>query len=151
MIRNQHRTWLGMGGILVVGSTLTLWHGIPGLLAAVVVALSWYVLPAVYAFTIGQFAFVAVVPESGQRILQTMLVEAGLIGILIEPVMNEHPRLAVLTGVGITVSVSLFWAVAEWLQPLWKTVGVLTVGLTLLAYGLHRYERLELGVIMEAT
>jgi len=151
MIQKHTHTWLGAVGTLVAASTVTYWYGGIGVLTGLGIALSWYTLPSVYAFTIGQFALTAVAAGSGTPPLQLGLLEAGLLGILVEPAIYEgrQLRLVVLTGLGISVVMSLVWGLAEWIQPLWKTVVALTVSVALVAYGLHRYEQLELGLVTE--
>ncbi|UPV98953.1 hypothetical protein M0R88_10480 [Halorussus gelatinilyticus] len=150
--RKQGRTWLGAVGALVALGALTVLHGVLGFVGGVAIGLSWYMLPSVYAFTIGQFVVIAVIPGNGTSLVQVWLLELGLISILVEPGVTQKQQLrkTVLIGLGISLGVSLVWEIVDGVRPLWQSVLVLAVIFMTLTYGLHRYEQLELGLIEEA-
>lgn len=149
MIRQQTQTWLGAIGTVVTVSAFTVSSGIFGFVLGTTIALSWYALPPMYAFTIGQFALVAIAPRST---VVLGLLEGGLVVILVEPALhyNRALRTLVLAGGVISFVASIVWVALEWLQPQWKTVVVLTIAFTVVTYGLHRYERLTVGELAEA-
>lgn len=139
--------WFGRLSICVTVLGLTLGGGGVGLLVGCLVVGSWYLFPAMYAFTVGQFALVAVGP--GLRTpVSVGLVEAGLLGILLAPLTHTD------TGRGLVVIASSFtgvligsWYLTQWLPRLWHAVGVLVSSGALLAYGLHRYEQVALNLV----
>lgn len=144
------RTRLGTIAILLTVGTFTVANGAFGLAVGSAVALTWYRLPSVYAYTIGQFALGAVSPNS---VVVLGLLEVGLSAILLEPALRaERPgwQIAAL-GLVLGFVATVAWQVIDHVQPLWTGVAVFVLCFTGVAYGLHRYERLALGLITEST
>jgi hypothetical protein len=147
---NTTRTRIGAFGTIFVASAFAIAGGLPGLLAAVVVGVSWYALPSIVVFTIGQFALGALVsPE--QTPLLLLIAEGGLLGIL-SGATAETNRSAQSTAF-VVGCIALFavgsWASYHWLDSIWRTTAVLAVAVTVGAYGLHRYERIALGLVTD--
>lgn len=150
LTRETPRTWGGGLGILVAGIGLTFLGGMPGLVAACLTAAGWWILPAQYAFTIGHFALAALLPEMGNpEIGVVAIVEAGLILLLADALDATERQGQLVAGAvgGISVTVVVVWASAQWVPALWlRGFGLLAVG-ALVGYWMHRYERTALGVL----
>lgn len=148
MIGQQPRTWLGASCVILIASGFIAVNGVFGFLISATIALGWYMLPSMYAFAIGQFALLTITPAN-TAILG--LLEASVVGILLEPALHHEKslRVLVLTGGAISFVASIVQVTLGWLDPLWKTVVLFALGFAVVAYGLHRYERLTVGSLDE--
>lgn len=141
------RTWPGALGTLLAASALAVTGGASGLLAGAAVAASWYVLPTPAAFAVGQFALVAVAADAGP--LALVVAEGGLLGLLAGSTLDadRSARLVALAVGGVALLAASGWASYRWLGAAPQAAAVLAVGFALGAYGLHRYERVALGLV----
>ena len=130
---------------LVAAGAFVGFAGAPGVLAALAVLAAWYAFDEVYAFAVGQVGVVAFLGDASPVALG--VAEAGLFGLLLVP-------LTASVGVGRTVAVAVgwtavgglaAWASAERTVGLPVAAGALLAATALAAFGLHRYQRVELG------
>lgn len=136
----------GIVGVLFVLVAFELVAGLTGALMGAIVAVAWYLLPSPYAVAIGMVGFAALLPSPPAPI--TVIVGAGgFLLILIDPGRHtDHvfPFVASLLVVAVLFGGSA-GMVGLWLEP-W-IVGLLVIGLLgMVAYTLHRYERVVLGI-----
>ncbi|AFO59084.1 MULTISPECIES: hypothetical protein [unclassified Natrinema] len=118
-----------------------------GALAGIATALVGYLLGIPYALAAGHVALVVSFPD-GIDPLPFVIVEATFIAVLLAPIAwTESPGR--ITLVAITSALTL--AGAAWLvvdsQPIYMAAATVIVLLTSASYGLHRLERVRLGLV----
>lgn len=144
--------WLVTGATCLVLLAVGLLHGTAALLAAVVgsvaVGVARRLLDGLSAFAIGQVTFVAV-SGSTPPPLPLIVGEGVLFGLLLTAVpQTPHHRRDMLTTLLFALGLGgIGWlALGTW-NRLWAASGaVIGIG-GLIAYLLHRYEQVQLGVI----
>lgn len=143
-----------LGGLGVVAATvgLVLAGGVWGVLAGFAVALAWYVLPATYAFAVGQILVVAVL-SAEVPLVATVIGEAGLLAVLAGSLTttDEPARTVAALAVATLALGAVGWGVLRSGRPLWIVAVAIAVVATTTAYGLHRYERVRLGLVEDDT
>jgi len=144
--------WLGLATLALAGAGFVLLADLRGAIAAVVLGVAWYALPAPYAVAVGHLLLVALLPpESGIEAIQVVglvPVEAGLLGLLATaaPRIDAPARFAVALVVATAVLVGVA-ALGFLAGGVPGAAAALAVVAGVLGYGLHRYERLRLGLI----
>lgn len=148
------RRRLALDGLAIAGATAALWYvlGPIGLGVAGVVAVTLVVVSPVYAFAVGQLLFVLLaaalygeVPATG-----VLVAEAGLAAILVAALLDHWPRWSAAVAVGVFAVAAVGFGSASALEPLWHGAAVVAVIYAGLAYTLHRYELVSLGLVGEA-
>ena len=125
--------------------------GVQGVLAGVAGGLAllvaWYALDPPYAFSVGIIALAATV---GARPFETIaaVTAAILLLLLVVPdATTSRNRRRALAAIGFMVVLAVVaWSAQTAWDATWATAGVLAGIATLIAYGLHRYEQVQLGV-----
>ena len=146
------RSWFGGPGVAVTTVALGYAAGPWGVAAGIATAVAWYRLTDVYAFAVGQLLAVATL-SGAAPIWPVAAAELGLLGVLVGSVAGVDRPGRPLAVFGLATL--LFWAIAWGLirtgRPLWSAAGLVAVVAATAAYGLHRYELVELGLLEEAT
>lgn len=140
------RTWLGALGTSIVVLAFALSSPILGLMIGGVIAVGWWFLPSMSAFVIGQFALVALLPTTSDLLI-LVSAEVGLIGILVEStVKTPRPGRVLLIAIcTIGIATTLGWAGYQRFATIVGVTGFLLGGGAVLAYWIHRYERVTLS------
>lgn len=138
-----------IGGLGVAVATVALWAaaGLPGLAAGLLTLLSWALGPATLAFAVGQVLAVPLLGTPGVASLAA--VQVGLLAILAGPLTatdRPHSTLAAFAAV-TAVLWGTAWLVRRSGEPPWIGAVALAVAAVTLAYGVHRYERVRLGLV----
>jgi|GEM_PF-5148465 len=135
-------------GALVTTAVAVFTTGPLGVLIAVGVGSALYLISAPAAFATGQIILSALYPAAGPLSL-LVLAEIGLFGVLFSTTVSHHApgRLAVSSLVaGIVIGVT-GWFVLRTGTALWIVASLFVVGTAVGTYGLHRYERVTLGLV----
>ncbi|WP_458190820.1 hypothetical protein [Haladaptatus sp. NG-WS-4] len=149
---SESKTWLDGAGALLVAIVYTVATGLPGLIAGGMLILMWYLLPTLYTFAFGQL-LVAALFADGVALRYLIPLEPGLISVLVGPLLTlERPywRLRMTVGVAILLGIGIVY-IYQWLGEYWQAIGILTVVFALAAYGMHRYERVALGLVEDSA
>ncbi|WP_458210530.1 hypothetical protein [Haladaptatus sp. NG-SE-30] len=147
---SETKTWLDGAGALLVAIVYTVANGLPGLIAGGMLVLMWYLLPTLYTFAFGQL-LVAALFADGVALRYLIPLELGLISVLVGPVLTlDHPyrRVVMTSGIASVFGIGIV-AIYQLDQAYWQAIGILAVVFALGAYGLHRYERVALGLVEE--
>lgn len=138
-----------IGGLGVALATVALWSaaGLPGLVAGLLTLLAWALAPATLAFAVGQVLAVPLLGDAGLAPL--VAVEVGLLAVLAGPLTT--PDRPARTLAAFVAGTAALWA-AAWLvlragEPLWAAAATLAIVAATAAYGVHRYERVRLGLV----
>lgn len=138
----------------LVGVGLVWIGGFAGLLATLVTVAVWAVIAPEYAVAAGQVLVAALVGAAGPVAIPPIVVaESGLaLVLLVELLADDDRRFGVL---GYLVAIGGIGAVTSLLYAtevgLWLVGGVQLAVFAVAAYGIHRYERLRLGLIEGPT
>lgn len=144
--------WLTTAAACVILLGLGLGGGIPTLLAAITgslaVAITRIRLGPLSAFTIGQVTLVAIL-GSRPAIIPVVLGEGALFALLLEASGRtaDRRRDVVAPVVFAGVLWAFGWSALRVWGRLWAASGVLLGIGGLIAYVLHRYEQVQLGVV----
>ncbi|MFH5801209.1 hypothetical protein [Haladaptatus sp. CMAA 1911] len=150
-MQEETATWLGGIGALFIGILCAVATGPPGILAGVIFLLVWYTVPTLYSVAFGQLVVAVFADSITAEYL--ILLEVGLLAVLVGPLLTvDRPRwrvtvtsaMAVLFGVGALKSL-------QWSNQLWVAIAVVVFVFAIVSYGLHRYERVALGLVEEST
>jgi hypothetical protein len=116
--------------------------------ASLVVALLAFWVPRWTLFALGQVALVAVAPR-GSPLEPIAAIEAGLFVLLLGDRLGAlgsfrslAATLFLAGGLG-----ALAWGGWGWFDTTWGVALVVAAAVAVAAYGLHRYERLQLGYL----
>lgn len=125
--------------------------GVVGVLWGGLLLASLFVLPPSYTAAAGFVVAAALVP-GGFSGLAFAPIGLGLLCVLIAPFLgHEDTTLSVLVATAVLgVLVASAGGVFLWTDDLVFSLGALLGAFALLAYGIHRYELLRLGLIEEA-
>ena len=151
------RTQRLVAGIALVILGIALWvsAGPVGVLIAVVVAVVFSFAPPPYAYATGQLLVVILVVggPTAPQMPAFLTIQSALAGLLCAALgewwPREHRLLAASIGVfglGIVVVVATIY-----LNPTWIAAVLIALGYGSLAYALHRYERVRLGLIAQSN
>ena len=139
---------LAVLGTLVATAAVGVVVGPLGVLVAVGVGIARYLAAATTAFAAGQIVLVALYPTEGPLAL-LVLAEIGLSCVLLAPVVDhdEPGRATVATLVAGVALGGTAWVALRSTEGVWAGASMLVVGTAIVAYGLHRYERVRLGLV----
>ena len=134
--------------VLVAGIGFALVGGPAGVASALAVGVVWFLLPAVYAVALGHVLLAALTVGGGTP-LEFVGVGLGLFAVLLAPAARLYRR---ETVVSITVFaagalVFAFGITFTTAGALWIASLALVVIWVLVAYGIHRYELVTLGLV----
>lgn len=141
---------LGGLGVLVATGALGLLAGPWGLLAGLATAVAWYALPAPSAFAAG--AVLALPATADAPLAAVVAVQVGLLAVLAGSLLDVDEPLGALFAFALATLAlaAVGWGVLRAGRPLWLATLALALVAATAAYGLHRYERVRLGLIEEA-
>lgn len=147
---DTERTWTAGTVAFAVGVAFVAFGGVRGLAGAVLFVGAWYLLGTTYAFAVGNVAVVGLLGDAG--LLVVAGVEVGLLVVLLSPALTLDDRtgpVLVLFGV-LALGGATAWATAQSLVGLPAAAVGLTATVWLVAYGLHRWQLVGLGLVDEA-
>jgi hypothetical protein len=135
-------------GVVLATAAFSVAAGPTGLLTSIAVVITWCLLSAPFAFAVGQLAFIVLFP-AGSSLSQLALIEVGLLSILLGSVLRlDKPGRAVtvivLAFAGLGTSA---WVGFKMADTLWPAVLTVAASAIIAVYGLHRYERVRLGLV----
>ena len=145
----RERPWSAVVALVVCTIALGLVVGPAGVLAGLVTAAVWYGLGVPYALAAGHVVLVAATPD---RLAPStiVLVELAFLPLLVASVRRTPAPLVaggVVLGAGAGLG-ALAWASYASRGP-WIAALVLLGTIALVAYGVHRYELVRLGLVTE--
>lgn len=153
----MNRTTLAQTGLQLLMLALvilafTVGSSVHGLALGGLVALSWWALPPMYAFVLGHFALVLVVPDGGGLDVLAAT-EVGLVGLLCTTTIGppRPGRVLALACGAVGGATGLIWLGLDRLATVWGMGGVVIGAGAILAYWIHRYERVALELPMETS
>lgn len=142
----RHRVLVGVALCAVAGM---LWAvaGIFGLVAGAITIALWYAFGIPYAIALGHVMLLGLFPD-GIGLAQFVLIETAFLAVLLAHVVDFSN--AGQFGGAVLVSVLLLGG-GTWLafhsHSRWLAAGVFLALLASGMYGLHRYERIALGLV----
>lgn len=146
--RRRGSTPLRLLGAAVALGAFALFGGPTGLAVGVAVAIGCVLLPGPFAFALGHLGLLGAFPDPAPA--EVVPVEAGLLlSLTAATAAAEGARAVVAVAaafVGLT-AVVVTGVVAT--DAPWLVAGLLGAVVAALAYGVHRYERLRLGLTDE--
>jgi hypothetical protein len=119
-----------------------------GILMAVGIASAYYLVSTTAAFALGQVILVALVPFEG-ALAVLVLAEGGLLGVLFSTTVDHDDPARLLVAsllAGLAIGAT-GWLGLQAGQTVWIAAGTLAVATAFLSYGIHRYERVTLGLV----
>jgi hypothetical protein len=147
--------------LVLLGAALWSHVGVDAaLLLTAAVAGVWVVASTVYAFAVGQLLYAALFASSiegaflsmaafdGRFVVLNLVVGAVLFSVLF--VTDAVIRWPLSTAVFALIAFLFAWGglANAWLvDPLWQGAAAMLVAFALLAYGIHRYELVALGLV----
>lgn len=143
---------LGPVGLVVFGGGMGSVAGVPGLVAGVGVAAVWYALGTPYAIAVGHLLLAALVPTVpplpalAAVELGTLLLLAGDAGVTAGPGRRSIAGLVAFGGL-----LAALGAARSVTEELWLLAAALVGVTAVAAYGLHRYERVRMGLVEGAA
>lgn len=150
-MRYERPTWLDGIGALLVAIVCTIATGLPGFVAGTVFFVLWYTQPTLYTVAFGQLVVAAL--SDGIAVGYLVLAEVGLLAVLVGTSLAlDRPRWRVIVtgGVAIGFGASAL-AIVRWSNRLWLAIGFVLIVFAIVSYGLHRYERVALGLVEDTT
>ncbi|MDG5760441.1 hypothetical protein QA600_13955 [Natronococcus sp. A-GB1] len=139
--------WSTALGAVALVATFGAAAGPPGVVAGVATALLWYGFGTPYAVAVGHVLLLALFPD-GIDPISFVIVEAGLVTLLVVPVLRSRAPLR--TAAGTLLAVAGLGAVS-WLAvvslSLWQAAGVTAGAVALASYGAYRYGLVALGLV----
>ncbi|WP_143423246.1 hypothetical protein [Halegenticoccus soli] len=138
---------LKWGGLLAGTAALSATGGAIGAGVGIALLLFGLVLSEEVLFAVAHLGLLAVFPE-GPAAAQLTLVELGLVPVLVSPSLRSQTpvRLAAATVVLFAALGAVTWEAMTWLEEPLPVAGLLILICAAFAYGLHRYERVSLGL-----
>ncbi|WP_290819285.1 hypothetical protein [Halovivax sp.] len=119
-----------------------------GVFAGIATVAIWYAVGVPYALAVGHVALVALVP-GGIDPLSFALVEVGFVTILLASVADPDRRPIATVAIASAVALGgTAWLVLAF-QPLWLAAAAQLGVLATVAYALHRYELVSLGLVTD--
>ena len=117
-------------------------------LVAVAVGGALFFASTTAAFALGQVVLVALVPADG-ALAVLAIAELGLLVVLCSPAVDHHDpgRLLVASLLAGLAVGAIGWLTLRASRGIWPAAGALVVATAFLAYGIHRYERVTLGLV----
>lgn len=135
----------GIGALIAASGLVTAVDSLAiGIITGIALLGIWAVSPGIYAFAAGQLLFAVFAPVPSGLLL--VAIEGGLLILLVgsRPVSGQ---VAVVTGSSFVLLAGLVWSLHGLFEGLWPAASGLVVIITLVAYSLHRYELVQLGLV----
>lgn len=148
-LSRQRLTPLDVIAIVATLVVFTAVSGPMGGLAGLAIVGVRYVTDELVAVAVGQIVLLGVLPTP--TLLPLLLTEAALLLFLVSGFWETRHRTA-------TITLCTLWLVAlglvlvglqAWLNTIWQIASVFVVVVLLIAYTIHRYERVMLGLVTE--
>jgi hypothetical protein len=141
------RSWSEAIVVFLVGVGFVVLGGGAGIASAIGVGIVWLLLPMAYAVTLGYGLLTALTIGEGAS-LEALVVGVGLFVMLVVPAARLYRRRTLVAVTLLTAGVLLvvFGIVFAAADALWVAAGALAVTWAVAAYGIHRYERMILGL-----
>ncbi len=148
---NRTSAWIEAGGVVVTVLILAIAQGFPGIVAGGLLLLFWYTCPSLYTVGYGQIALGALLFPSG-TIIQLVIAEIGLLLVLIAPGLRlDQPLARTLTILGSVIILVSGILAGLSLDVNHSQIGIILICvLGIVTYGMHRYERVAMGVVGES-
>lgn len=146
--RPSIRRALAAIGTLVATIAVGIVVGPLGALVAIGVGGAQYLVSTTAAFATGQIVLAALFP-SGGSLVALVLAEVGLLCVLCSTAVEHHAPVRSIGAAlvaGVTIGGS-GWLAYRSSATVWIGAGVIVATTALVAYGLHRYERVQLGLV----
>ncbi|MFU8866704.1 hypothetical protein [Natronococcus sp.] len=139
--------WSAAFGAIALVATFGAAAGPLGVGAGIATILLWYGFGTPYAIAVGHVLLLALFPD-GIDPISFAVVEAGLLALLVVPVLRTRAPLR--TAAGTLLAVAGLGAVS-WLAvvslSLWQAAGVTAGAVALASYGAYRYGLVALGLV----
>lgn len=147
---NDGRAWGGWIACIVLVIAFSIASGLWGAFAGATVTLVWLALGTPYALAAGFVLLLALTPE-GIEPFSVLLIGTGFVALLLAPTITATAsRAYAISAVSATVTAGAFsWLLLQ-SQPVWIVAVSLIGAFALATYGLHRYQRLRLGLLDDA-
>lgn len=144
----DRRHWFGGLGVAFAAVGLGLAAGVPGIGAGVGAALAWFLLPAPSAFAVGQLLAVAALSTDDPP-LAVAVAELGLLSVLAGPLAETDAPGGTLAAFAVAALAAgaVGWGLLRTDRPLWLAGLAVAVVAATAAYGIHRYERVSMGLV----
>lgn len=144
----DRRHWFGGLGVALATLGLGLAAGVPGLAAGAGAAIAWFLLPAPSAFAAGQLLAVAALSADDPP-LAVAIAELGLLSVLAGPLAETDAPRGTLAAFAVAALAAgaVGWGLLRTDRPLWLAALAVAVVAATAAYGIHRYERVSLGLV----
>jgi hypothetical protein len=139
----EDRLSLSGVGLLATAVLLGVTTGLPGVVVGAGLALAWLLLPVVYVVALGQFALVGLYAADTPALVLA-LAEVGFASTLLASLFPASPARA---AVPFVVAALLLTGVVLFAPSVPLGSGALLVVAAAGAYGLHRYERVSMGLV----
>lgn len=141
------RDWLTIASLAALVAAFGVVAGPLGLLAGIATAAVGYLLGPPYALAFGHVALVAVVPN-GIEPLSVVPLEAAFVAVLLAPVRRTASpvRIALVAVASAIALAGTAWVVVD-SQSVGLAAATVLALVAFIAYGLHRYELVRLGLV----
>lgn len=135
---------VSVAATMVVAAVLWLSVGVEALLVAGVVAVVWSVTRTEYAVAVGGVVYVVLLSDGGQY---TAFAAASLVVVFVADAITRWPeRTAAIALFALVTGVAVF-SEASRVDPTWLGALAMLGGFAALAYTVHRYELVGLGLV----
>ncbi|MFC7008658.1 hypothetical protein [Halalkalicoccus salilacus] len=149
-IRNMSRTTLAITafglGLATVGLVMS--AGSIGIVGGAVLAICWFIVPPLYTAGVGFVIAVALVPDGFTGISFAPL-GLGILCVLAAPSLDrtEPAIVAISAATGLSVLLAAGGGAFLWTTAILPSALALLVAFALIAYTIHRYEIVRMGLI----
>jgi hypothetical protein len=133
--------------LAIVAAALWTTIGVAGIGITALVALAWLLVSTPYAVAVGGL-LIAVLATGGG--LFDLLAVGSLLTMFAADLLVEWPARTASVGVAALVTTGAVLAAVWRSEPLWAAAVALLGAFMLLAYAIHRYELVRLGLLEEA-
>lgn len=144
----DRRHWFGGLGVAFAAVGLGLAAGLPGIAAGAGAAIAWFLLPAPSAFAVAQLLAVAALSADDPP-LAVAIAEVGLLSVLAGPLAETDAPGGTLGAFAVAALATgaVGWGLLRSDRPLWLAGLAVALVAATAAYGIHRYERVSLGLV----
>lgn len=134
--------------LAIVAAALWTTVGVASIGITAVVAIVWLLVSTPYAVAVGGLLAAILAPEAG---LFDALAVGSLVVLFAADLLIEWPARTAVVGLVMLLSSTAGLAAVWYSEPLWAAAAVLLGAFALLAYAVHRYELVRLGLVGEAA
>lgn len=136
---------LGLG---LVTAGLVMAVGSIGVAGGVLLAVCWFVVPPIYTVGIGFVIAVVLVPD-GFTGITFAPIGLGILSVLAAPLIDrdEPIEVAIAAVTGLSVLLAVGGGAFLWTTAILPSATALLVAFAVLAYGVHRYEIVRIGLV----